>query len=176
MFLLLALWSEPVAEPPAPSKPDAKRFRLRTGSLEVGLGWRAEFYPDIPGPSVCSYNIACGFTPRVGFDFEFGSRAARLVVGSFTAPIPFISGDVIVLEPFIVEVGGLFGGPKIRAGVMLNGGAINGGAAAVLRVSPWVDRFGHRHGFDLRVSTSVWLPLGLAITYRWYPRKLDRRG
>jgi hypothetical protein len=95
MLLLLALWS---AAPPAEEQADAKRFRLRTGSLAVGLGWRAEFYPDISGPSVCSYNIACGFTPRVGFDLEFGSRAARLVVGSYTAPIevepPFVFANL----------------------------------------------------------------------------------
>jgi hypothetical protein len=45
----------------------------------------------------------------------------------------------------------------------------------IVRASPWVGRRGHRHGIDLRVSTSVFQPLGIALSYRWYPRLLDRR-
>jgi len=35
-------------------------------------------------------------------------------------------------------------------------------------------RRGHRHGLDFRVMTSAFVPFGAAITYRFYPRKLDR--
>jgi hypothetical protein len=177
----LALADAPGSEPTptaddvdveAESKP--RRFRLQTASMEIGVGWRPEFYGTPNSPPPCGLNVLCGVTPRVGFDAEFGTRAARLVVGGYTAPIPYFVG-VVALEALMFDAGGLFGGPKVRAGLLLDFGAINVGGSAVLRVSPWVDRRGHRHGFDLRVSGSLWIPFGVALAYRWYPRKLDRQ-
>jgi len=157
--------------PPTRAEIEPKRFRLRTGSLELGVAWR----PELSSAGVCGYNILCGFTPRLGFDFELGSRAARLLAGSHIVPIPTFTGDLVSLEVFMVEVGALFGGPRVRGGIVVNGGAINAGGGAMLRLSPWVDRRGHRHGLDLRVTTSIFVPLTVAISYRFYPRKLDRK-
>lgn len=163
------------ALPPERAEVEPKRFRLRTGSLEIGVGWRPTLSSYLDEPLPCGYNIACGVTPRIGFDFELGSRSARLVLGSYHAPIPLFNGDLAVIEAFIVEAGALFGGPRFRAGVVGGGGAAtNFGGALIVRASPWIDRRGHRHGLDLRISTSWFQPLGIALSYRWYPRKLDR--
>lgn len=157
--------------PPSRADVEPHEFRLRTGSLEIGAAWRPEFYPpDAP----CGINHLCGVTPRLGFDFELGSRAVRLVVGSYHAPVPTISGDLVALEVFMIEVGVLFGGPRVRGGIIANGGAINGGAAAVLRLSPWSDRYGNRHGIDVLVSTSIFQPFAVGLSYRFYPRLLER--
>ena len=157
--------------PPARADLEPKRFRLRTGSFEIGVAWRPEYSVE----GVCGFNPICGFTPRVGFDLELGSRTVRLVVGSFTAPVPTFTYDLVSLEAFMLETGVLFGGPKIRGGLMLNGGAINAGAAAVLRLSPWVDPRGHRHGLDLRFGTSIFQQFVVAVTYRFYPRRIERK-
>jgi hypothetical protein len=150
--------------PPARADLEPKRFRLRTGSFEIGVGWRAElgFYDPCEFPG-------CGFGPRVGFDVELGSRAVRMVVGAYTAPLPYFFGEVAM-----IELGALFGGPRVRAGLVANGGFMDTGLSAVLRVSPWVGHRGHRHGLDFRVSTSAFVPFGASITYRFYPRRLDR--
>jgi hypothetical protein len=150
--------------PPTRADLEPRRFRLRTGSFEIGVGWRAEF----GFFSACDIPL-CGFGPRVGFDVELGSRAARMLVGGYTAPLPYFFGDVAM-----IEFGALFGGPKVRAGLTANGGFMDVGVSVVLRVSPWVGHRGHRHGLDFRVSTSAVMPFGAAITYRFYPRKLDR--
>lgn len=105
----------------------------------------------------------------MGFDVELGSRAVRMVVGGYSAPLPYFFGEVAM-----IQLGALFGGPRVRAGLIANGGFMDTGVSAVLRISPWVDRRGHRHGLDLRVSTSAFVPLGAAIAYHFYPRKLDR--
>jgi hypothetical protein len=160
------------ALPPTRAELDPKRFRLRTGSLEIGVGWRPEY--DIQH-GVCGLNIACGVTPRIGFDLELGSRAVRLVVGSFTAPMPMFTGDLVTLDAFMIEIGVLFGGPNVRGGIVLDGGAINAGGAAILRLSPWVDRRGHRHGIDIRAGTTIFHLMDFAVSYRFYPRGLDRK-
>lgn len=171
LVLPAILLSAPLEQPPERSDIEPDRFRLRTGSLEIGAAWRPELY--LP---VCGENPLCGFTPRLGFDLELGSRAVRLLTGVYTAPVPTFSVDLASIEAFMVEVGVLFGGPRIRAGLALDHGAINVGGALVLRLSPWVDQRGHRHGLDLRVTTSIFQPLGVGISYRWYPRKLERKS
>ncbi len=168
-------WSSTVQAAPADLPPERaqiepRQFRLRTGSLELGAAWRPEL-----ASNPCGANLLCGVTPRFGFDVEFGSRAVRLVTGVYHAPVPTFTGDLVSFEAFMVELGALFGGPRVRAGIIANGGAINAGVAAVLRLSPWVGRRGHRHGLDLRVTTSIFQPLGIALSYRFYPRKLDRK-
>jgi len=175
LLATLALGPEQ-ALPPSRAELEPRRFRLRTGSLELGVGWRPTLSSDGEYPPPCGFNALCGVTPRLGFDFEFGSRAVRLLIGSYRAPVPIFPGDIMVIEAYMIEAGVLFGNEKIRAGVVGNGGAaVNAGGALIVRASPWVDRRGHRHGLDLRVSTSIFAPLGVALSYRWYPRKLDRR-
>jgi hypothetical protein len=173
----IAGWSRPLrAAPPATERPPPRsevephRFKLRTGSLEVGAAWRPEFYPP---NAPCGYNLLCGVTPRLGFDFELGTRAIRLVVGSYSAPVPTFSGDLGSFEAYMIEVGALFGGPRVRGGIIANGGAINAGVAAVLRLSPWVDRYGNRHGIDIQASYSIFQPFAVALSYRFYPQLLE---
>jgi hypothetical protein len=119
LLATLALGPAPGELPPIRADVDPDSFRLRTGSLELGVGWRPTLSDQGAGnyPPPCGFNVACGVTPRLGFDFEFGRPAARLLLGTYHAPMPTFSGNIATIEAFMIEIGALFGGPRIRAGV-----------------------------------------------------------
>lgn len=174
---------EPSAEsvvPPLRADVEPRKFRLRTGRLYVGARWRPALRTAmISGDSrPCGINLACGVSPQIGFDLELGSRASRLLVGAYTAPLPWIGAgaDVVTGEFLIVELGGLFGGPKVRGGVSVRTGALEPVAGtALLRVTPWVDRRWARHGFELRVGTGLFEELSVGLNYAWHPARLERK-
>ena len=107
-------WSSPSTSPAEDELPPTRaelepgRFRLRTGSFEIGVVWRAEggFY------NPCEIDPLCGVGLRVGFDVELGTRAVRMVVGGHTAPLPYFISNLAM-----IEIGALFGGPRVRAGL-----------------------------------------------------------
>jgi hypothetical protein len=172
-----------VAAQPADLRADVEpqRFRLRTGRMYLGARWK----PILSVPSwarqtaPCGLNVACGVSPQLGFDLELGSRAARLLLGTYTAPLFWFNAgrDVALAEFFILEIGGLFGGPNVRAGVSMRTGAILAvGGTALLRVTPLVGPRGGRHGFELRVGTGFFdEPLSVGLNYAWHPARLERK-
>ena len=161
----------------APLRADVEphKFRLRTGRMYVGAQWRAT----LTGPyAPCWFNIACGVSPVVGFDLESGTRWARLLTGVYTAPMPWVTGgsDGEQAEFLMLEVGALFGGPNLRAGLSARVGLMTFIAGtAIVRVTPFVGRRGGRHGFELRVCRSFADDLTVGLNYAWHLPRLERK-
>lgn|GEM_PF-3001683 len=150
------------------------KFRLRTGRFFVGGQWRAT----LTGPNApCWWNTGCGVSPVLGFDLESGSRAARLLTGVYTAPMPWVTGgsDGEQAEFLMLEVGALFGGPNVRAGFSARFGLMTFAAGTLLlRATPFVGPRGGRHGFELRVGSSYAADLSVGLNYAWHPPRLER--
>ncbi|MEM6290436.1 MAG: hypothetical protein AAGA54_04195 [Myxococcota bacterium] len=118
-------------------------------------------------------------SPVLGFDLESGRRRARLLTGFYTAPIPWATGGSggDQAEFMMLELGGLFGGPNVRAGLSARFGLMTFiGGTAIVRATPFVGTRGGRHGFELRVGGSGYLQdLAVGLNYAWHPARLERK-
>ena len=103
---------------------------------------------------------------------------ARLLTGVYTAPMPWISGgsDGDRAEFLMLEVGGLFGGPNLRAGFSARFGLVTFAGTLLLRATPFVGARGGRHGFELRLGKSLYLEdLTVGLNYAWHMPRLERK-
>ena len=92
--------------------------------------------------------------------------------------MPWVTGgsDGEQAEFLMLEVGGLFGGPSVRAGLSFRFGLVTYAAGTLLlRVTPLVGSRGGRHGFELRVGSSYAEDLTVGLNYAWHPPRLERK-
>ena len=155
--------------PPEHATIDPKRFRYRAASLVVGPRVTFPFV----GPCASVYDCPPG--ALVGFSAEAGSRLARLLVELYSAPVPYFSGDVAVVEGINLGVGGLFGDERFRGGATLVLGYSTFVAGDVrFLAAPWVGRRGGRHGLEARAGVAWFGVVHVGLHYRWFPAALNR--
>jgi hypothetical protein len=171
LSILLATAAAAPALPPDRAQIEPQPFRYRASSLVVGPRGTFTFFDSPP----CRYLGACPPGVVLGFSSEFGSRIARVLIELNTAPIPYFSGDVAVVEGINLHAGGMFGNERFRGGVTASTGyaALVGGDARFV-AAPWVDAQGGRHGIEVRVGGNWWGAFHVGLHYRWFPRLLNR--
>jgi hypothetical protein len=171
-MIFAAAPQEPQTLPPDYGEVEPRRFRYRASSMLVGL--RGTFtFVDSP---TCETIASCPPGAVLGFSSELGTRSARLLLETYTAPVPYFPGDIAVVEALNFGLGGLFGNERFRGGVTLFTGVFTlVGTDARFLAAPWTGRRGGRHGIEMRVGTTWWLPLHVGIHYRWFPAALNRR-
>jgi hypothetical protein len=171
-MVFAAATEEPEILPPDYADVEPRRFRYRASSLLAGVRGTFTFY-DSP---TCGDIASCPPGPVLGFSSEFGTRSARLLLETYTAPVPYFPGDIVVIEALNFGFGGLFGNERFRGGATLVTGAFTLlGVDGRFLAAPWTGRRGGRHGIEIRVGTTWWLPLHVGIHYRWFPAALNRR-
>lgn len=149
---------------------EPRRFRYRGTSF--GFGVRT-----VARPAYCrSLREGCTLSPLLAATSEFGSTHARLVVELFSAPVDYWEIDFGFPPPAIaLAVGGLFGNEKVRGGLLATGGYYWWGVDARLMITPWRTARGGRHGLELAVGWGLQDFLSAAISYRWFPARLNHR-
>lgn len=175
-MLPLLLVATALADTPLPGlhntvpSSDAPGFRLRAVTLSLGAtaGWQ-EACGGIGGK--CRDWVAA--SPFVDLSLELGGRAARLWTGFQSAPTYsyLVAYSSLGMELGELELGVMFGGEHLRAGVGAFGGFYAAGGIARAEILPWTGKHGRLHGFDVRTQVLVADPLAWqwVAAYTWTP-------